>query len=76
MTDTTIKKVSSEASPRGGKGQIYLASGKGVSMRLWIDEPGGKPSSRSRHAGLNRRVNLRGLRRGHKAYMGSRLPGH
>ena len=38
MTDTTITKVSSEASPRGEKGQIYLASGKGVSMRLWKDE--------------------------------------
>jgi mannose-6-phosphate isomerase-like protein (cupin superfamily) len=38
MTDTTVKKVSSEASPRGEKGQIHLASGKGVSMRLWRDE--------------------------------------
>jgi quercetin dioxygenase-like cupin family protein len=38
MTDTTVKKVSSEASPRGDKGQIYLASGKGVAMRLWRDE--------------------------------------
>jgi hypothetical protein len=33
-----VKKVSSEASPRGDKGQIYLASGKGVAMRLWRDE--------------------------------------
>jgi quercetin dioxygenase-like cupin family protein len=38
MTDTTIKKVSSEFSPRGEMGQIYLASGKQVSLRLWRDE--------------------------------------
>ena len=38
MTDTTVKKVSSEFSPKGGMGQVYLASGKRVSMRLWRDE--------------------------------------
>ncbi|SRR5579883_26817 len=38
MPDTTIKKVSSAASPRGAMGQVYLASGKRVSMRLWRDE--------------------------------------
>jgi mannose-6-phosphate isomerase-like protein (cupin superfamily) len=38
MTDTTIKKVSSEFSPKGEMGQVYLASGKGVSLRLWRDE--------------------------------------
>lgn len=38
MTDTTIKKVSSGNSPAGPAGQIYLASGKGLSMRLWRDE--------------------------------------
>lgn len=38
MTDTTVMKVSSEASPRGDMGQIYLATGKRVSMRLWRDE--------------------------------------
>ena len=38
MADTTIKKVSSEFSPRGEMGQIYLASGKQVSLRLWRDE--------------------------------------
>lgn len=38
MTDTTIKKVSSQSSPRGDMGQVYLASGKRVSMRLWRDE--------------------------------------
>ena len=39
MADTTIKKVSSAASPVGEMGQVYLASGKGVSMRLWRNEP-------------------------------------
>src|SRR5829696_2903678 len=39
MSDTTVKKVSSAASPKGGMGQIYLTSGKQVAMRLWRDEP-------------------------------------
>src|SRR5215213_3201945 len=38
MTDTTVKKVSSAHSPTGDQGQVYLASGKRVSMRLWRDE--------------------------------------
>ena len=42
MPDTTIKKVEAGSSPRGEMGQKYLVAGKRVSMRLWIDEPGGK----------------------------------
>jgi len=42
MADTTIKKVETESSPKGEMGQRYLVAGKRVSMRLWIDEPGGK----------------------------------
>jgi quercetin dioxygenase-like cupin family protein len=38
MKDTTVKKVSSASSPKGDMGQVYLASGKRVSMRLWRDE--------------------------------------
>src|SRR3954447_2957480 len=38
MTDTTIQKVSSEHSPKGEMGQIYLVSGKRVSMRMWRGE--------------------------------------
>lgn len=38
MADTTIIKISSEASPIGEMGQVYLASGKSVSMRLWRNE--------------------------------------
>lgn len=43
MADTTVIKVSSGASPQGEMGQLYLASGKSVSMRLWRDEPPGEP---------------------------------
>ena len=42
MADTTIKKVETESFPKGEMGQRYLVAGKRVSMRLWIDEPGGK----------------------------------
>jgi quercetin dioxygenase-like cupin family protein len=36
--DTTVKKIDSHASPHGGMGQTYLASGKRLSMRLWENE--------------------------------------
>ena len=36
--DKSVKKVSSEHSPRGEMGQKYLADGKSVSMRLWDGE--------------------------------------
>jgi quercetin dioxygenase-like cupin family protein len=39
MGDTTIIKVQSAHSPHGEKGQVYLASGKNVAMRLWKEEP-------------------------------------
>lgn len=42
MTDTTVKKIDSHHSPRGVQGQKYLASGKGISMRLWEKEPPGE----------------------------------
>ena len=40
MTDTTVKKVDSQYSPKGDMGQKYLVSGRAVSMRLWEEEPG------------------------------------
>lgn len=43
MPDSTLKKVESESSPRGEMGQKYLVSGKRVSMRLWVQGPGGEP---------------------------------
>lgn len=36
--DTTVKKVSSSASPHGDLDQAYLVSGKRVSLRLWQKE--------------------------------------
>lgn len=42
MPDTTIKKVEADTSPKGEMGQRYLVSGKQVSLRLWVEEPGGK----------------------------------
>lgn len=44
MADTTVKKIDSEYSPKGEQGQVYLASGKRVAMRLWDEEPGDKES--------------------------------
>ncbi len=38
MADTTVTKVSSDYSPTGEHGEVYLASGKRLSMRLWRDE--------------------------------------
>ena len=40
--DTTVMKVCSEFSPKGGMGQVYLASGIHVAMRLWRNEPTGE----------------------------------
>jgi quercetin dioxygenase-like cupin family protein len=42
MSDTTMTKVKSQFSPRGAMGQKYLASGKGLAMRLWEDERPGE----------------------------------
>ena len=38
MADKSITKVSSEHAPKGAAGQIYLASGVHLSMRLWQKE--------------------------------------
>ena len=48
MTDTSVKKVDSSASPRGRMGQTYLAAGKKVSLRLWNEEPGEKSGAAPR----------------------------
>lgn len=41
MPDTTVKKIDSAGSPRGEMGQVYLASGVRLGMRLWdAVEPG------------------------------------
>src|SRR4051794_5623059 len=43
MGDTTLIKVQSAHSPHGALGQIYLANGKNVAMRLWKAEEPGEP---------------------------------
>ena len=43
MSDTTVKKVSSNSSPTGEMGQKYLVAGKSMAMRLWQDEQPGDP---------------------------------
>ena len=43
MSDTTIKKVSSQHSPTGEMGQTYLVAGKHLAMRLWSKEQPGEP---------------------------------
>ena len=39
MSDTTVKKVQSATSPTGAQGQLYLAAGKKLGMRLWDEAP-------------------------------------
>lgn len=46
--DKSVKKVSSEHSPKGEMGQKYLAAGKSVSMRLWEKEEPGEPKPEER----------------------------
>ena len=36
--DTTVKKIDSRHSPKTAEGMKYLASGKGIAMRLWENE--------------------------------------
>ena len=36
--DTTVTKIDSVASPVGPNGEVYLASGKSMAMRMWRDE--------------------------------------
>ena len=48
MADTSVIKVSAQASPKGEMGQKYLATGISVSMRLWEAEPPGALGPRVR----------------------------
>ncbi|MBD3881496.1 cupin domain-containing protein [Phormidium tenue FACHB-886] len=43
MTNKSVIKVDSAASPKGEMGQKYLASGVHVSMRLWENEQPAEP---------------------------------
>jgi len=46
--DTSITKVNARYSPRGKRGQKYLAAGIKISLRLWEDEQPGKLKSATR----------------------------
>lgn len=49
IADTTIKKIDSSHSPKGDMGQLYLASGTAMAMRLWKREkPGDMEPAHSR----------------------------
>ncbi len=48
MSDTSVTKIDSRFSPTGEMGQIYLASGIHVAMRLWRDEAPGEPKPEER----------------------------
>jgi quercetin dioxygenase-like cupin family protein len=48
--DTSITKVNTRYSPRGRRGQKYLAAGVKISMRLWEDEQPGKPKAQTQRA--------------------------
>jgi quercetin dioxygenase-like cupin family protein len=48
MGNSTVIKVDSRFSPKGGLGQTYLASGVRLSMRLWKDEPASAPKDATR----------------------------
>jgi len=48
MEDTSVTKVQSAFSPRGAKGQRYLASGIHLAMRMWDHEPAGEKKLASR----------------------------
>ena len=43
MADTSVTKVEAASAPKGSQGQRYLASGRGLSMRLWENEAPGTP---------------------------------
>ncbi len=45
MADTSVTKVEAASAPKGSQGQRYLASGRGLSMRLWENEVPGAPST-------------------------------
>ena len=42
MADTTITKVDGDHSPTGAMGQVYLAGGVSLSMRMWREQPPGE----------------------------------
>ena len=56
MGDTTVIKVDSSHSPKGPDGQVYLATGKNIAMRMWKEVAPG-----TEEAPVRREYRLRGL---------------
>lgn len=50
MGDTTVIKVDSRHSPHGPDGQVYLATGKHIAMRMWRNEQPSEASPPVRRA--------------------------
>jgi quercetin dioxygenase-like cupin family protein len=50
MANTTITKLSSTQSSTGPQGEVYLAAGERVSMRLWRDEEPTRDKPSHKHA--------------------------
>jgi len=42
MSETTVTKIDSRFSPAGEMGQVYLATGVNIAMRLWENEQPGE----------------------------------
>ena len=49
MTETSVKTVTSSNFRRGSEGQLHLASGQRVSMRMWKDEEPTTEKASRRH---------------------------
>jgi quercetin dioxygenase-like cupin family protein len=47
MTENSVKKVNQNTSPTGDMGQVYLASGKAMAMRMWDETPADRPKPTS-----------------------------
>ncbi len=41
MADTSVTKIDSRTSPRGDHGEVHLAAGTSIAMRMWRDEEPG-----------------------------------
>lgn len=50
MSDTSVKKVMAETSPKGEMGQKYLASGTDIAMRLWENEEPNDNKEKQKHS--------------------------
>ena len=50
MADTSVTKIDSTTSPRGKDGEVQLAAGEQIAMRMWRDEEPGEPKPETTRA--------------------------